>query len=192
MRTKLFTLIAAIAFTFGATNVFAEGGETTKDPVKDPVKGDVKLKVEFHPFQTLSINGNDVALIYQTANDYAKGVYVTKDNQLKISSTQDYKVTVKAETNFATENTDITKLPLADIKIKATTDATDSGVTTQDSETNLSTIEQTIIEGSGGQVDLEFNVGYGAAGNSKYIKDGYVKDKVVIHNTLVTYTIAPN
>lgn len=189
MRTKLFTLIAAIAFTFGATNAFAQEGG--KGEPKGSNQGTVNLTIELIPIQTLVVNETqkNVVLKYETQKDYADGVSSEYAEHLTVTSTGAYEVKVKAEKDvFETDDkTGLNVIPTWDVVI------TSSGAEGKTySEKNLSGVEdKVIVESINGGVDQKINIKYAAKGGNEYLINNYVKGKKVTLTNIVTYTIAP-
>lgn len=189
MRTKLFTLIAAIAFTFGATNVFAQEGG--KGETKGSNQGTVNLAIELNPIQTLVVNENQKSVIlkYETLENYEKGVSSVNAGHLTVTSTGAYEVKVKAEKDvFETDDkTGLNVIPTWDVVI------TSSGAEGKTySEKNLSGIEdRVIVESTDGGVDQKIDIKYAAKGGNEYLINNYVKGKKVTLTNIVTYTIAP-
>lgn len=196
MKTKLFILFAAIAFTFGTANVYAEGGEGA-GTTTDANKGTVTLNVELHPIQTLVVKGdqNTVNLVYNTEEDYAKGVSSSSNTKhLKVTSTGGYAVKVKAIEFKNLEGFDNTqgamnKVNLTQIGLE-TTGSNKKNKTFTDLS-GLTNVDQTIVASSLGSVGEEFDVTYSAAGGNEYLLNNYVKGEVVKWQTTVTYTITP-
>lgn len=196
MKTKLFILFAAIAFTFGTANVYAEGAGGTDTP--DLTKGTVTLTVELNPIQTLVVNGNQntVNLVYNTEKDYLNGVSSSKTKHLKVTSTGGYVVNVKAvefskvsgyvEADPAVMN----KVNLTQIGLKADGD-TDNSKRTFATLTKLEKTDQALVTSARGSVGEVFDVTYSASGKNEYLLNNYVKGEVVKWQTTVTYTIAP-
>lgn len=183
MRTKLFILFAAVAFTFGAANVFAEGTPANE--------GKVNLSIEIHPIQTLIIkNSPKVALEYKTKEDYAQGVSKKIEDHIQIYSTSGFEV--KAKTNNANlvgtagytktiATTDISLTPengSSSLQVGGLTTATLNG-----------TSEVLVITSETGGVDKNFHITYAAIGNNKYINHFVKGENPTIYNTEVTYTI---
>lgn len=198
MKTKLFILFAAIAFTFGTANVYAEGGEGEGAGTTGSNQGTVTLNVELHPIQTLVVNAaqNTVNLVYRTEADYADGVSSAKENHLKVTSTGGYVVNVQAvDFSNISENVDedpavMNKVNLTQIGLKADGD-TDNSNRTFATLTKLENADQALVTSARGSVGEEFNVTYSAAGGNEYLLNNYVKGEVVIWQTTVTYTITP-
>ena len=196
MKTKLFILFAAIAFTFGTANVYAEGAGGTVTP--DLTKGTVTLTVELNPIQTLVVNGNQntVNLVYKTEADYLKGVSSSNKQHLKVTSTGGYVVNVQAVefsnvSGYVEEDPNVmNKVNLSQIGLKADGD-TDNSKRTFATLTKLENTDQALVTSARGSVGEEFDVTYSAAGGNEYLHNNYVKGGVVEWQTTVTYTIAP-
>lgn len=193
MRTKLFTLIAAIAFTFGATNVFAEGGGTT------PTKSDndkVNLAVHIYPIQTLVIKGSkDVVLEYRTKDDFKNGVSTDVEDHIEVYSTGGFEIKAKtSNVNLVGTGANTKTIASSDIKLLATNGskslnmvATDVGSMVK-AQLNGAT-EVSLLTSSVGGVDKTFNVEYFAAGGNKYINHYVNGETPTKYTTEVTYTI---
>lgn len=189
MRTKLFTLIAAIAFTFGATNVFAqEAGDGGTTPVVTN-EGKVNLTIELNPIQTLVVNESqkNVALKYETLEHYEKGVSSENEKHLSVTSTGGYEINVKAlDFTYDTNADNLNKISLSHIGLVT------SGSTINKAYTSLSGLtngDQQIVLSDFGGVGEEYNVTYSAKGANEYLKNNYIKGEQVKLHTTVTYTI---
>lgn len=185
MRTKLFILFAAVAFTFGTTSAWAQE-ETTATPVN---QGTVNLAIELNPIQTITVNSesNNVVLEYKTLTDYQEGVSSVNEKHLKVTSTGGYEINVKAaDFTYDTDATDLNKIELSHIGL-ATTGVSDNKLYTPLS--GLTTSDQQIVLSDFGGVDQEFDVTYSAQGGNEYLANNYVKGNQVKLHTTVTYTI---
>ena len=197
MRTKLFTLIAAIAFTFGATNVFADEGKGGTTPVVTK-EGKVNLTIELNPIHSIEVNSGQetVNLVYSTAKDYEEGVTSTNKDHLKVISTGGYTIQVKA-TDFIYTNgykEGMNKIGLSHITL-LTSGSEDNKTYTElngGEGSSLSNESKTIVASTYGGFNEVFNVTYGAQGSYEYLKNNYVNGETVNLNTTVTYTLVPN
>lgn len=184
MRTKLFILFAAVAFTFGAANVFAEGTPANE--------GKVNLSIEIHPIQTLIIkNSPNVALEYKTKENYDQGVSKKIDDHIQIYSTSGFEVKAKTNNpNLVGTGTNTNKtIATTDISLTPENGSSSlqvGGLTTA----NLSgTSEVLVITSQTGGVDKTFDITYAAKGNNEYINHFVKGENPTIYNTEVTYTI---
>ena len=190
MRTKLFTLIAAIAFTFGATNVFADGGEGGTTPKKSD-NDKVNLAVHIYPIQTLVIkNEKDVVLEYKTKDNFKNGVSKKVDDHIEVYSTGGFEI--KAKTNNANlvgtgENSKF--IESSDIELLATNGSSSLDVGSMVKAQLNGTTEVSLLTSSVGGVDKTFNVEYFAAGGDKYINHYVNSENPTKYTTEVTYTI---
>ena len=180
MRTKLFTLIAAIAFTFGATNAFAEGGDNK-----------VNLAVHIHPIQTLVIkNEKEVVLVYSKKTHFEEGVSKNVEDHIEVYSTGGFEI--KAKTNNPNlVGTGANKITIAssDIKLLATNGTSSLDVGNMVEAKLDGKNEVSLLTSSEGGVDKTFNVKYSAAGGNEYINHYVSSENPTIYTTEVTYTI---
>lgn len=198
MKTKLFILFAAIAFTFGTANVYADNDEGQGAGTTGSNQGTVTLNVELHPIQTLVVKGdqNTVNLVYNTEEDYLNGVSSSNTKHLKVTSTGGYVVNVQAVdfsnvSGYVDEDPAVmNKVNLTQIGLE-TTSSDNIGGQTFTPLSGLSNEDKTIVASALGSVGKEFDVKYSASGNNEYLLNNYVKGEVVKWQTTVTYTIAP-
>lgn len=195
MRTKLFTLIAAIAFTFGATNVFAEGGEGGTTPVTAN-EGKVNLSVHIYPIQTLVIkNEKDVVLEYKTKEHFKEGVSKKVDDHIEVYSTGGFEIKAKTSNpNLVGTNPNTKTIASSDIKLLATNGSKSLNMVATDVGNMVATqldgtTEVSLLTSSVGGVDKTFNVEYSAAGGDKYINHYVNSENPTKYTTEVTYTI---
>ena len=191
MRTKLFTLIAAIAFTFGATNVFAEGGEGGTTPVTAN-EGKVNLSVHIYPIQTLVIkNEKDVVLEYKTKEHFKEGVSKKVDDHIEVYSTGGFVIMAKTNNpNLVGISSNQKTIASSDIKLLATNGTSSLGVGGMvEAQLNGSATGVSLLTSSVGGVDKTFNVEYFAAGGNKYINHYVNGETPTKYTTEVTYTI---
>lgn len=191
MRTKLFTLIAAIAFTFGATNVFAQeagGGTTPKKSDNDKVN----LAVHIYPIQTLVIkNEKDVVLEYKTKEHFKEGVSKKVDDHIEVYSTGGFVIMAKTKNpNLVGISSNQKTIASSDIKLLATNGTSSLGVGGMvEAQLNGSATGVSLLTSSVGGVDKTFNVEYFAAGGNKYINHYVNGETPTKYTTEVTYTI---
>lgn len=191
MKTKLFILFAAIAFTFGTANVYADGGEGTGTTTTALNEGKVTLTVELNPIQTLVVNESqkNVKLTYLDLDDYSKGAESKNEEHLTVTSTGAYEVKVQSEKDvFDTDDTEnLNVIASADIQIIATGASKDGDVF---STKNLASNEaRTIASSTEGGISKSINVTYKGAGDNKYLVENFVRGKKVTLTNTVTYTI---
>lgn len=193
MRTKLFTLIAAIAFTFGAANVFADGGEGGTTPKKSD-NDKVNLAVHIYPIQTLVINGSkDVVLEYRTKDDFKSGVSKDVEDHIKIYSTGGFEIKAKTNNpNLVGTGENSKFIESSDIKLLATNGSSSLDVGNMVAAELKGTTEVSLLTSSVGGVDKTFNVKYSAAGGDKYINHYVNRESPTKYTTEVTYTIVAN
>lgn len=183
MRTKLFILFAAVAFTFGAANVLAQQTGTNE--------GKVNLSIELHPIQTLIINKSpNVALEYKTKENYDQGVSKKIDDHIQIYSTSGFEVKAKTNnTNLVGTGTNSKTIATTDISLTPENGSSSldvGGLTTANLNGNT---DVTLITSATGGVDKTFDITYAAKGNNEYIKNYVINMDPTIYNTEVTYTI---
>ena len=190
MKTKLFILFAAIAFTFGTANVYADGGEGTGTTTPALNEGKVTLTVELNPIQTLVVNESqkNVKLTYLDLDDYSKGAESENEEHLTVTSTGAYEVKVQSEKDvFYTDTENLNVIASADIQIIATGASKDGDVF---STKNLASNEaRTIASSTEGGISKSINVTYKGAGDNKYLVENFVRGKKVTLTNTVTYTI---
>jgi len=161
---------------------------TTTGP--GPKTATATLNVKLKPIQTIVIGGNNtVDLVYQTKDDYSKGVTAKMDNHLIVYSTGGFAVKVKSENenlvftkDGTTDKIDVNTINLATLGTGNQSGSTFSAVTLDKSDKSL-------ISSQVGGTDLKFNVAYNGKGNNDYVNKYYNVENPNVYTTTVTYTI---
>lgn len=197
---KKIILFAAVLFA-SVSLVNAQGADPdagTGTGTGTVQEGDVKLTLNLHPFQSISIGGTDgsgsgstgenVVLNYVSAEDYKNGVSTTMNDHISVVAAGQYAVYAEAkEANFTGHAGDVAtstiKLSAEQGTTKGSTAATFTDVSL--SQTAAKLISSTTGTGTGNT----FNVTYTGAGNNAYV-DKLVDNKLTTYETTVTYTIA--
>lgn len=147
----------------------------------------VTLNVKIKPLQSIVVNpsSKSVDLVYSTEDHFLKGVSVTQLKHLKVFSTGAFEVKVKPAA--ATLTSGANSIPVGDISILATQNATQSPT---NGLTGFTGTEIFLVAGSdikiGGSTSFgsgEIDVKYGAAKDNKYLNR-------VIGKTETTYTVS--
>jgi len=150
------------------------------------------LNVKLNAIQTIEVNAaqKTVDLIYNSAEDYSKGVSLEQTDHLKIYSTGAFFVTVKSDVNDIKRTNGKETIAASTIKIKASDGATNklSGATV--GEASLSTTPTNIISSGVGGVNKNFNITYSGMGADAYVNKYFNDETPTTYSTIVTYTIA--
>lgn len=148
--------------------------------------GTTTLKVTLAQVQTITVQDSEVELSYTTAANYTDGVEVTKQNHIKVDSSDDFKIQVKtsgADLTGTGGNTDL--IAANSISVLASDGSTSPADHGQYTSVNLSTDGQTVITADAG-MGRNFDVKYSGAGSDAYA--GIAADT---YSTTVTYTLSP-
>ncbi|WP_313572827.1 hypothetical protein [Empedobacter sp.] len=162
---------------------------TTTGP--GPKTATATLNVKLKPIQTIVIGGNNtVDLVYQTKDDYSKGVTAKMDNHLIVYSTGGFAVKVKSENENLVFTKDGTtdKIDVNTINLVATLGTGNQSGSTFSAVT-LDKSDKSLISSQVGGTDLKFNVAYNGKGNNDYVNKYYNVENPNVYTTTVTYTI---
>ena len=191
MRTNNFFSIAAlvicglVCFSNVKASTPAGGTSATSDPVT--------VHIKFKPIQSIVVNSGQktVDLEYNTKDDFANGVSVTKDDHLEVFSTGGFIVSVASNGDFmGSENAETSKIDDAEVTIVAKNGSgTNNG---QFEQVALSTAPTQLISSNTGGTKLNYNITYNnqAGANNKYINKYMHNDVETVYTAEVTYTIA--
>ena len=154
-----------------------------------PKTATATLNVKLHPIQTIVIDGdNTVDLVYQTKDDYSKGVTANMNDHLIVYSTGGFAVKVRSENENLVRKEGESKIPVNTINLVATLGkGNESG--SKFSAVTLDTSDKNLISSDVGGTDLKFNVAYSGIGNNDYVNKYYNVEKPTVYTTTVTYTI---
>lgn len=171
MKKKLlFTLLVLAAVCIG---------QEAKAQISSDPTGPVTLTITLEDAIHISLVGSsDVSFLYSTGTDYAGSKTVTRPNHLKVMSSKNYEITVKAATEFTSATAPDGTLPLNLVSISAAA-APASGT----SPVALSLQDQTVVTSATATASTLFNVNYIISDASSLIvlpKEDYI--------TTVTYT----
>lgn len=184
---KLVGIASLVVMGLFAGNVSAQ--KTTTDGVSN----EVNLNVILNPVRTLTVNQNEVNLVYNTAEDYANGVSETIDNHLTVTSIgSGFKVYAKASTN------DLIHTNGAQLSESATNQPVSIRATANNNTTPGQVYERTVqtmnaqnddghtygvpVVHGGAGLNQAYNVTYTAAGDNAYLNK-------VIDNQQTTYAV---
>ena len=190
MKTKLFILFAAIAFTFGTANVYAEGGDGAG--ATDSNEGTVTLNVHLYPIQTLVVkNHQTVTLEYKTKNDYANGVNSgVLAKHIEVYSTGGFQVKARANNaNLVGEKGNTNVIDTKGITLTPANGENLLNVGKLNGVTLDGTTDVVIISSEAGGVDQTFDMTYAAAGSNTYINKYINSENPTKYTADITYTI---
>lgn len=97
MKTKISTLLVAALMILGTNAVKADEGNTTTTSTS--TSGDVTLNIKLKMVQEIKVNHNEVNLVYETRDNYAKGVPSEQAKHLTVFSTGGFIVKAVAKTD---------------------------------------------------------------------------------------------
>lgn len=182
------TLFLIGGLTLTATVRAEGGGVLTKNDA-------VTVNIKFQPIQSITVNSGQkvVDIVYETKEDYNKGVSVTKDDHLTLFSTGGFVVSVASDGDFIKhEGKGASFISAKDVVIEAAIGSnTTIGTFTK---APLSTGGETLISADKGGSSLKYNITYNntAGANDRYINHYFHDDAESVYTAKVTYTITTN
>jgi hypothetical protein len=188
---KIFQITVIMLSAWAVTNVAqAQVG------AEDILTQDVALSVTMQPIQILTVDGNQVNLLYASKDDYDNGVVKTMPDHLSVYSIGAFNVTVKSLSETLNNDADGVSATIDSegITIKAEKSATNE-LTYEviDAVVKLGTAEKTIITSNEGGVGQTFNITYEGEGGNNYVSRYFSANGAEsVYKTTVTYTISAN
>ncbi|MFV0219046.1 hypothetical protein OBK23_05060 [Empedobacter falsenii] len=156
-----------------------------------PKTATATLNVKLKPIQTIVIGGNNtVDLVYQTKDDYSKGVTANMNDHLIVYSTGGFAVKVKSddENLVFTKDGKTDQIAVNTINLVATSGTgNESGSTF--SAVTLDKSDKNLISSNVGGTNLKFNVAYSGTGGDAYVNKYNNVENPTVYTTTVTYTI---
>lgn len=126
------------------------------------------FEVVVDPLSELLVNKNQVDLVFQTIGDYQNGVQAEVKDNLSLSSTTKYNLTVRAGSPYFTGLSDQNaKLPCSLLSIGLASSGLNSGPLNQ---VQLSTVAQNILSGENAVLDKNVSINYSIKPDKQLVK----------------------